>query len=361
MSELLYSERISHFNEERRLVAQYLKSVTPDAATIHATVLHARNHSDIERIANEELAILREKESRLTTLFEQKTELIYKSKSAEDERLERISFLSELPPLMEIEKDTTYYYHDRSQQRRPTSGGSKDKSDASKAAKPIALKRVTSGKEAKLEADLQREMREANELKTSINKYLDSIEGRSVQYTSSFSKSVASLKAEAERLLAEAERIDMVSYTTVVELLSLRLKVMVIQREELEDSERLEKEIKYYSDKETSLHMQLNNEVTELNRKFDKEIQDNLREYQQQLSALSLQEVKLLQKTSGATTGDSSSAEVAALEREEAAAKARYEKLRLRNQLEMEGFNTESLALRKRLLAIERQLKPSRK
>jgi hypothetical protein len=262
---------------------------------------------------------------------------------------------------MEIEKDTTYYYHDRSQQRRPTSGGGKDKSDASKAAKPVALKRVTSGKEAKLEADLQREMREANELKTSINKYLDSIEGRSVQYTSSFSKSVASLKAEAERLLAEAERIDMVSYTTVVELLSLRLKVMVIQREELEDSERLEKEIKYYSDKETSLHMQLNNEVTELNRKFDKEIQDNLREYQQQLSALSLQEVKLLQKTSGATTGDSSSAEVAALEREEAAAKARYEKLRLRNQLEMEGFNTESLALRKRLLAIERQLKPSRK
>ena len=361
MSELLYADRARHFNEERRLFAQYIQSVSPDATTVHATAVLARSRVEMRRQWENEASSLAERESRLSAQFDEMTGLIYRAKAAEDERVERLEFLSSLPELAEVEKDTTYYFRDLSQTRdlaQARRSSSTGKFPATKLNKPAATsRRIQTGRETKLERDLLHEIKEVNEVRTAIGRLLESIEYKSVEYSSDFSRSVAGLKAEAMRLISEAERIDQVSHGTVVELLSLRLKVMVLQREELEDAERLEGEAKYFTDKEADVHMQLNSEVSELNQKFEREVQERLRDYQRQLSSLAAHETQLLQKAEKIGGTEELPAEITALRRLEEEAKARYEKLRLRNRLEMEGFNNESLALRRRLAALEKHTK----
>lgn len=352
MSEQLYIERVRHFNEERRLCAAYMKSVTPDAHTMHYTAVEAKNHYDSHRAIEEECKNLKDKEHKLSLQFDQKTELIYKAKASEDERSERIEFLSSLPPLVEVERDTTYYYRD--------SFASKVKPhelNSQKYKPPVSIKRIQSGKESKLEKEIQRETREINELKAAINNYLDSIESKTHQFSCTFNASVGGLKARARELVRESEALDLQAYNTVIDLLALRLKIMTIQREELEDSERLEKEIKYYMGKETSIHMQLNNEVTELNRKYEREIVDSLKEFQHQLHVFNTKESKLMQESKKVEEDNVGNCLIEDLLKEEAAAKGRYERLLQRNRLEMEGFSNESLFLRNRLVSIERQYK----
>ena len=355
MAELLYADRARHFNEERRLCAEYLQSVSPDAATVHAAAVQARSLVETRRLAEREAASLVEREGRLSARFDEVTELVYKAKATEDERTEKLEFLSTLPALAEVDRDTTYYFRDLSKPKRSSS--SKELSQATQTKAVVTSKRIQTGRETKLERDLLQAIQQTNETKTAIGRLLDGIEHRALDFTSDFSKSVSRLREEAKQLVAEAERLDQVSLGTVLELLSLRLRVMVLQREETEDSERLEREARYFADKETEIHMQLNNEVTELNQKFEKEIQERLRDYQQQLSSLSAQETRLLQRAQVMGDPDKSSSEVSALLQQEKEAKARYDKLRLRNRLEMEGFNNESLALRRRLAALEKNLR----
>lgn len=361
MSELLYADRARHFNEERRLFAQYIQSVTPDAATVHATAVLARSRAELRRQSENERAALAEREGRLNSQFEEMTGLIYRAKATEDERAERLEHLSTLPELAEVERDTTYYFRDLSQPkdvpptRRSSSTG---KLPETKPSKPtVTSKRIQTGRETRLERELFQGIREANEVKTAIGRLLESIEHRSVEYSSDFTRSVAGLRAEAMRLISEAERVDQVSHGTVVELLSLRLKVMVLQREELEDAERLEREAKYFNDKETEVHMQLNSEVSELNQRFEREVQDRLRDYERQLSSLAAQETRLMLRAQEIGGHEEAPSEITALRRQEEEAKGRYERLRQRNRLEMEGFNNESLCLRRRLAALEKHMK----
>lgn len=359
MSEVFYTDRASHFNEERRLFASYLKSVTPDAHTMHHASLEARSLSgtDEEEILAAQAEDMKVRAAHLSSLFDQKTELIYKAKVTEEELQERFEHLQKLPPLREIEPDVTYYYRDSTYIPTTSKVSTSSKPSVKQTLPPSSSRRKVTGSESKLEADLQGELREINDLKASINRFLDSIEGRKKRHINTFSSELSSgnTKQRVELLLDEAETVDLQKYRTVIELLSLRLKVMVIQREELEDAERLQAEMEFYSKKATSVHMDLNNEITELNWKYEKEVLESVREYKSQLEAFGALERKLLQQKRVIEDEKHAAEEVARLRVCESAAKERYERLKLRNQLEMEGFNNQSIALRQRLIVVEKQ------
>lgn len=322
---------------------------------MHYTSVEARKHADARQLLDAEGARLAEAEQRLTRVLEDRTALIYEAQVGEDERLERLLFLGRQTSLHGIERDTTYYFRDSQHRLEPSA--SKSTSRPTKAS-PL-LKRVQTGRETRLEKELTLETRVVNDLKKAIHRCLDAVEARAQSHTEAFDADTAQLRAAARGLVDEAMRVDLQSYHTVTELLSLRLKIMRIQREELEDSERLEREIEYYSARETAVHMQLNNEVTEMNRRCERDMADSMREYQAQLQALSAEEARLEQRAGAAAEEQGGASED--LAQELAAAKTRYEKLRRRNQLEMEGFSAESTALRQRLLSIERQHKAATK
>lgn len=163
----------------------------------------------------------------------------------------------------------------------------------------------------------------------------------------------AKLRKEASEILKELEKKEEQLFATILELLNLRLRMMVAQREEVEERERLRHEVEEYRAKEASLEFDLNEQLDANKAHFDKELAYQLNKYQRQLE-------KSTKKLSVLETFDqrkaTESKDVKLVEKLEQS-KGRYDRLCRRHDLELEGYASEANALKNKLKYAQRALK----
>jgi hypothetical protein len=163
----------------------------------------------------------------------------------------------------------------------------------------------------------------------------------------------AILRKEAVEILKDLEKKEQQLFATIIELLNLRLRMMIAQREEVEDREILRAEMKEYQMKEASVLHDLNSLLDASKQQFDKDLSYQLNKYQRQLH-------KSTKKLSVLETFDQRKAteqKDMKLLLKLQASQTRYERLCERHDLELEGYASEAQALKNKLKYAQRAMK----
>ena len=128
--------------------------------------------------------------------------------------------------------------------------------------------------------------------------------------------------------------------------------MMIAQREEVEDRETLRNETKEFQMKESSILLDLNQQLDANQKQFEKDLKLQLNKYQRQLS-------KSTKKLSVLETFDQRKAteqKDQQLLQRLGASKGRYERLCERHELELEGYASEARALKNKLKYAQRAM-----
>ena len=165
----------------------------------------------------------------------------------------------------------------------------------------------------------------------------------------------ALLRAEAVAILKELEKAEEQLFATIIELLNLRLRMMIAQREEVEERETFRGEEKEHQQQEASTLLDLNSHLAENKRKFDKDLAHQLHKYQRQLHK-STQKLSVLESSDQRRVVAQQEDDRRLLDRLHAA-KTRHDRLCRRHALELEGYASEATALKNKLKYAQRAMK----
>lgn len=166
------------------------------------------------------------------------------------------------------------------------------------------------------------------------------------------------VREQAERLISETDRLDYECYLAVSELLKLRLKIMAAQREEVEELEKLQHDKRVFLSRENQTKNQLINEMQLMKKRLKMELATSTDDFRHQLESLQ-RRIEAMYAKRKKTEEEilQASGNTEKYTRALTAAKDRYEKLKSRNALEMEGYNNEAIQLRKKLIKVKKSLK----
>lgn len=171
--------------------------------------------------------------------------------------------------------------------------------------------------------------------------------------SAAFETKRSKLRAESIEVLKELEKKEDQLFATILELLNLRLRMMVAQREEVEEREVLKNETEEYRRKEAELMCELNEQLDENKRQFDKDLAYQLNKYKRQLEK-STKKLNVLETFDQRKVTEQKDMKlVEKLEQ----SKVRYERLCRRHELELEGYTSEANALKNKLKYAQRAMK----
>lgn len=161
------------------------------------------------------------------------------------------------------------------------------------------------------------------------------------------------LRKEAMEILKEQEKKEEHLFATILELLNLRLRMMIAQREEVEAREVLRAETRDFQSKETSLLCDLHRQL-EINKiQYDKDLAYQLSKYQRQLHK-STKKLSVLETFDQRKVTEKKDEK---LEERLELSRGRYERLCRRHDLELEGYASEAAALKNKLKYAQRNMK----
>ena len=130
---------------------------------------------------------------------------------------------------------------------------------------------------------------------------------------------------------------------------------MVAQREEVEELEKLHSVKRSFIERESQVRNQLMADMRQMKRRLKAELQMSTKDFQLQLDSLKTKlEILRLQEKQANESFENANGKSDKLRQAFELAKERYEKLRRRNALEMEGFNNEANRLRSRFRQLEK-------
>jgi hypothetical protein len=262
-----YTHRISNFVNERKIFTDYEKILTSHCSAMdsHSLVWDKENHSLVE-MKKSELKSLDDELERLEVERSDLQELIRNYQESKNERREQLDKLSTLT--QPVQYDTTYLIPDRFPQK--TLVGQKPKQLP---VNPLhSIKQLKSGDIMILESRLSDETRKIeSHVKTFDNKtinYLNLITERKAM----LEEGVKPLTVGVEKLIDELEYLDRQCYVSVVELLGLRLKIMISQREEVDELDRLSQDKDFITAREAETREQLISEMQLMRKRLDEEL-----------------------------------------------------------------------------------------
>ena len=394
-----YKHRIENFQIERDVFGKYIAAITPNKGELH--VLDWEYRSGIDNaagaVAEREKATMDLK--KITREILNKKQELKAAKSQQEFRIVQIQRLSELS--QPVQRDTTYVVKDRfasrasmnlysgvtitdghidldqvsvsSEDTRDTGSGS-GRQHAGKNKRPISasrnvIKSLRNGEVMMLEARLEEETRKLNTGIDELENALKEVKIGTKQLDRVVMQSFDSCREEAAALIKQVDQLDHQGYLSVSELLALRLKITTAQREEIEELFQLHSDKEFFSARESQMREQLLSDMQLMKRRLKIESSNSTKDFHAQAVQLDAQILTLrkkynlmldeeyLNRKRGKNGGNGNASDGINDKLIEAAkfANARYNRLRTRHNLEIQGYATESKQLKKKLLLLEKQ------
>lgn len=363
-----YAERVASFDRERHLFDQYIRLVKPEHNEAHDLEWESRNLQEEARLAKQAVASVEQKlkiiqQEVITTTREMRE--LEAGQVLRKEQIERLVLLAR-----PVGKDTTYIYRDLFPKNHA--------SDFTGARSPGKGKAATS----KSIAEEQQE--EANSLFRTIKtgevvKLEQRIHDETLRCTSYLRDlQMALQQAELERLTTaqqqailreddvntatncwkEVDRNEFQGFFSVSELLRLRYRILVAQRQEIEELERLQHDKEAFVRKEEDAKTHLLEEMNSLQRATQRELSECHRSFEQQLADLDCRIMHWKDKEQRLLSlKEKTQSRERKLHDKLALAKERYFSLKRRNALEMEGYRNQLQQLRLAVKALEKLLR----
>jgi hypothetical protein len=291
-----YQDRIHHFETERMTFADYEKLIVPKKTELHMLDWENRRETELAQAKQREI---REYDNELAKLnaemddAKNRLDNLRKSQKSRQEQIQRLACLT-----YPVQQDTTYLFKDR----YPAKMTTKMASDMSKAAadsaagNPLLTKQMKSGEVLILERRLADETKNFH---SSIGHFEEKARDAYDAITSKVHHSediFLPTKMAAEELAVQLDTQDRQCYRAVQELLSLRLRIMTSQREEVDELERLRRDREYYELKETQMKESLLLEASLMKKRIETETISNTKELKFQITSLESQLVVLKKK-----------------------------------------------------------------
>ena len=321
-----YKSRIENFQIEREVFSKYIATITPNKGELH--VLDWEYRSGIENASS--AVADREKMTsdykRLVREIINKKEELAAMRSQQEYRIAQIQRLSELS--QPVQRDTTYVVKDRyasraainmysgvtitdghididnvsvssEESRLDGTPGSGRKFAAKK--KPTtssrnAIKSLRTGEVMLLEGRLEEETRKLNSGIDELDMTLKEVKIGSKALDKVVMQSLDACRSEAASLIKEVDKLDHQGYLSVSELLHLRLKIMVAQREEIEELAQLKSDKEFFSAREIQMREQLLSDMTLMKRRLKAEATNSTKDFHVQSIALDASLAKLHKK-----------------------------------------------------------------
>ena len=223
------------------------------------------------------------------------------------------------------------------------------------------IKSLRTGEVMQLEARLEEESRKltsgVEELTLAMQEVTVGTKALDLVVTRNLDRS----REEAAVLVKDVDRMDHQGYLAVSELLTLRLRIMMAQREEIEELAQLRSDKEFFGARERQMRDQLINDMGLMKRRLKAEAGNSNKDFHSQHLALDKQLDKMkkklarLQKTVVTKDGDTEK-----LEQLLTLSKGRYERLTQYTTLEMEGYHNEARMLKQKMKVLERSFEKSK-
>jgi hypothetical protein len=390
-----YSQRVNNFEKERSIFNYYFTLIQPKKNDTYSLEWENRKLLEETRLSELEYSQIDEKIAKVRQEVDAIKQQIFTEDNNKSFRRQQISRLEELS--RPVEHDVTYiipdrfaeYYshiptqnsnqegeHDKKFRNRsmtgklkksPASGqkqsSSPPKTSFAESSSPSTTLRIPPYKAMKTGEVIQLEGRLHDET-IRLSSYLQDVQILiRTAVENRYLKTVHYLEAQrstidyAKELWEEHESLDFQCFYSVAELLKLRFRILLAQREEIETLERLQMERDEYQYKEESLKQEILQEMSMLKRQMQEEMQTMINDFQQQLIHLqndkqrSYQEKKFyLQSVHETSHQEQKLKEYLQL------LQGQYHKLKSRYNLDRAGYHTEILLLQKKLDILEKKL-----
>lgn len=290
-----YAERVASFERERNLFDQYIRLVKPEHNEAHDLEWESRNLQEEARLAKQAVGSVEDKLKLVLKEIGSATRELQELQQAQILRKEQIGRLTLLA--RPVGKDTAYIYRDLFPVNHANSPAhnlsAKSKSAALKSAEKEQIeatnslfKTIKTGEVVKLELrvheetlrctahlrDLQCALRETEEERHASHVHHQLLREEDIN--------------SALNYWREVDRNEFQGFFAVSELLRLRYRILVAQRQEVEELERLQQDKETFVAKEEEAKHQLIEEMNSLQRSAQKELQDCQRSFEQQLADL---------------------------------------------------------------------------
>lgn len=368
-----YAERVGNFEKERGIFSHYFRLIEPKRDDTYNLEWENRKLLEEARLSKLEFSQLEEKINQIRKDVEYMKDEGSEEQNGQSVRRQQIRRLEELA--RPVERDIAYIVPDRFTQFREREtrksskqGTHRDKSSraTSQSGAPSAgqasildpTKSVKTGEVLQLESRLHDETIRVTSLLQDVHAQIrNAVENRhvsTVQYAETHSDEI-----DCARLLwQEHDAVDFQCFYAVAELLKLRFRIMIAQREEIEALETLQRDRDDFKEREEELKNEILEEMERSRKSMKLELEDSMREFQHQLVSLEVQTDNLQRKKYELETTQSKiSQKEEHLSEELTLWEGRYEKLRRRHALDMEGYRREIAMLEKKLQQLEKQEK----
>lgn len=298
-----------------------------------------------------------------------KVELNYSHEKLEEARNNcnirqiQIEKLSQLA--MPIEQDVTYIVRDISTKPKSSKINSSNRHNkvpgsssavnqeainelCTKPSSSIYSKYVKDGEVYSLERNLEEITKRVASLTSSFMISLVQADDFSRSIIKDFQQEISQEKIQASTLSDEVDKLDYECFLSASELLRLRLSIFISQREELEEIAQLNREKDMYKIKEKELKDQLALDIHLVKQKVAAELQQIKSTFSGQFKSLD-EKMKQLEKRQARVAKLKNDDKMKSLQHNIELSRDKYEKLKRRNVLELEGYQSEINLLTQRL------------
>jgi len=240
------------------------------------------------------------------------------------------------------------------------SGGSSNSSSSNSSTGIVTsskhyMKNVRTGDIIQLETRLDEETSKATNGLSKMQTALREVDEGSSRLDVAVTSTLEAARGEASALINEVDRLDYQGFLSVSELLRLRLRIMIAQREEVEELSRLHADKAFFLAKEKQTREQLVADMALMKRRLKAEASNSTRDFQSQHVSLDATLAKLKRRIQNhSQQRKANDAKHENTEQMYLMAKDRYMRLKRRNALEMEGFASEATMLKNRLKQLEK-------
>jgi hypothetical protein len=287
----LYIDRIKNFNREREIFTNCVSIIKPNHRELHVLEWESRQQEESTNYLQKELDGVDAELKKIRRETEEARQELEDLLNSQESRKAQIRRFMELP--QPVQRDITYLFYDKyaavnpkksqqvSEQKDIDLG---DLSNPSTLSKITGLpKRIRTGEIQLLETKLKEEVSKAYSnievLKSRVQHAVDVISKSSIASDSSLD----AMRTEAETLVEDLDRLDHQCYMAVAELLKLRLRIMIAQREEFEGIEKLAREKKEFETKEATMKNLLLADMQKLKHQMKVDLKERTADFNKQV------------------------------------------------------------------------------
>jgi hypothetical protein len=258
-----YNGKVEGFDEERNLFDHYMKIIQPKQDETHHLIWFNRNVIDEIKQAEVEQQKLLEKISTIQKEVENIEKDIHHEKEQKNTRIDRIQILQSLG--RPVEADVTYIVPERFTKRTFQKDSSSPKTTET-TVKPDLKERTSFLKVGKtgeilvLEKALDQQSMKIYSLVQDIDHFMESISSEKTDLEKQFLNVSEKEFKDSYDCFENVKEGEFQCFFLIQELLTLKYRVMIAQREEIEELEQLHKDKTYFQQKEEELKEKVNKE-----------------------------------------------------------------------------------------------------